>query len=106
MAQYPANRESGSEDPDWPWPEGMPPISHWGCGMYACVDCRSPRATVLLFEPNADDPDHAWFVDAPSLADRLRSWIDGTGWYEEENEGTDFAPWTDYSHRVTAAHTS
>ncbi|MFD6321306.1 SMI1/KNR4 family protein [Streptomyces sp. NPDC058442] len=106
VAQYPANRENGREDPDWPWPEGVLPISHWGCGMYACVDCRSPQATVLLFEPNADDSHHTWFVDTPSLADWSRSWTDGTGWYEEENEGADLTLWTDYSHRVTAAHTS
>ncbi|MFI2423457.1 SMI1/KNR4 family protein [Streptomyces sp. NPDC018955] len=94
VAQYLARRESGREDPDWPWPEGVLPISHWGCGMYACVDCRSPRATVLLFEPNPGDPDHAWFLDAPGLADWLHSWVRGTGWYEEENEGMDLAPWT------------
>ncbi|BFO14414.1 hypothetical protein SHKM778_08020 [Streptomyces sp. KM77-8] len=70
----------------------MLPISHWGCGMYACVDCRSPRATVLLFEPNPGDPDNAWFLDAPALTDWLHSWVQGTGWYEEENEGMDLPP--------------
>ncbi|GAA2566783.1 MULTISPECIES: SMI1/KNR4 family protein [Streptomyces] len=95
VVQYLASRESGREDPDWPWPEGVLPISHWGCGMYACVDCRSPEATVVLFEPNPGDPALAWYVDAPSLSDWLRSWVEGTGWYEEENEGVDLAPWTD-----------
>lgn len=95
VAQYLANRDSGAKDPDWPWPEGVLPISHWGCAMYACVDCRTPQATVLLFEPNAGDVDHAWYVDAPSLADWLRTWTEGTGWYEETSEGPEPTPWTD-----------
>ncbi|MEU7055101.1 SMI1/KNR4 family protein [Streptomyces sp. NPDC046197] len=95
VAQYLANRESGRKDPDWPWPEGVLPISHWGCAMYACVDCRSPQATVLLFEPNPGDPDLAWFVDAPSLADWLRAWVEGTGWYEESAEEPEMLPWSD-----------
>ncbi|MGW0813378.1 SMI1/KNR4 family protein [Streptomyces viridiviolaceus] len=106
VAQYLANRESGLQDPDWPWPEGVLPISHWGCAMYACVDCRSPQATVLLFEPNPGDADHAWFVDAPALEDWLRAWVDGTGWYEEVNEGTEMAPWADFRIRTASVHTA
>ncbi|OWA15728.1 hypothetical protein B9W64_14705 [Streptomyces sp. CS159] len=101
VAQYLANRESGAKDPDWPWPEGVLPISHWGCAMYACVDCRSPQATVLLFEPNAGDADHAWYVDAPSLTDWLCAWVDGAGWYEEANEGPEpAAPWAGFPIRT------
>jgi hypothetical protein len=66
VTQYLAQRASGHKDTDWPWPEGVLPISHWGCAMYACVDCRTPQATVLLYEPNADEADHAWYVDAPA----------------------------------------
>ncbi|MET7479983.1 SMI1/KNR4 family protein [Streptomyces sp. NPDC005648] len=106
VVQYLANRKSARKDPDWPWPDGVLPISHWGCAMYACVDCRSPQATVLLFEPNAGDAAHAWYVDAPSLADWLCSWLDGTGWYEETNEGVDLAPWADFAMRTTEAHAS
>ncbi|MFG2649880.1 SMI1/KNR4 family protein [Streptomyces sp. NPDC048436] len=83
----------GMRASDWGWPEGVLPISHWGCGMYACVDSRSDTAPVLLFEPNGGDPEHAWFIDAPSLADWLTIWLDGTGWYEEDNEGADLPPW-------------
>ena len=46
VTQYLANREHARKDPDWPWPEGVLPISHWGCAMYACVDCRGPEPTV------------------------------------------------------------
>ncbi|MGW6792357.1 SMI1/KNR4 family protein [Streptomyces chartreusis] len=82
VTQYLANREHARKDPDWPWPEGVLPISHWGCAMY--------------------DADHAWYVDAPSLAHWLRAWIDGTGWYEEMNEELEMAPWTDFRIRTTA----
>ncbi|MFJ6937172.1 SMI1/KNR4 family protein [Streptomyces sp. NPDC101132] len=82
----------------WRWPEGVLPVLDWGCGMYACVDCRSPDAQVLLFEPNLGDPEVAWFVDAPSLAQWLRGWLDGTAWYCEdgdagEAEDLDPLPW-------------
>ncbi|MFF4362370.1 SMI1/KNR4 family protein [Streptomyces sp. NPDC001604] len=106
VAQYLANRESARKDPDWPWPEGVLPISHWGCAMYACVDCRTSEAPVLLFEPNADHAHHAWYVDAPSLTAWLRSWVDGTGWYEETNEELEMIPWTDFRIRPTAARAS
>ncbi|RMB80331.1 SMI1/KNR4 family protein [Streptomyces shenzhenensis] len=111
VAQYLANRDEGRRDPDWPWPEGVLPISHWGCGMYACVDCGTPEATVLLYEPNADEADHAWYVDAPSLTDWLRAWLDGTGWYEENeeneenNDGMDLEPWSDFRSRTAPART-
>jgi hypothetical protein len=106
VTQYFANRASGRKDPDWPWPDGVLPISHWGCAMYACVDCHTQEATVLLFEPNADDADHAWYVDAPTLSDWLQAWLDGTGWYEETNEGQEmdpWAPWADFRIRTASA---
>ncbi|MFD8308195.1 SMI1/KNR4 family protein [Streptomyces sp. NPDC059690] len=103
VVQYLANRESGRKDPDWPWPEGVLPISHWGCAMYACVDCRSPEATVLLFEPNPGDPDHAWFVDTPTLADWLRSWVEGTGWWDVMEDDFQMAPWPDFRMRTAQA---
>ncbi|WP_406172693.1 SMI1/KNR4 family protein [Streptomyces sp. NBC_00996] len=106
VPQYLANRESGRKDPDWPWPEGILPISHWGCGMYACVDCHSPEGPVLLFEPNADEADHAWYVDAPDLTTWMTAWLDGTGWYEESNDSTDMAPWPDFRIRTAAAQAS
>ncbi|MGW0334417.1 SMI1/KNR4 family protein [Streptomyces sp. NPDC003011] len=106
VTQYLTNRADGRKDPSWPWPEGVLPISHWGCAMYACVDCRSPHVPVLLFEPNAGEADHAWFVDAPSLTDWLRAWIDGTGWYEETNEDLEMSPWTDFHIRTAEPRSS
>ncbi|MCX4972199.1 SMI1/KNR4 family protein [Streptomyces sp. NBC_00620] len=106
VPQYLANRKSGRKDPDWPWPEGVLPISHWGCGMYACVDCQSLDGTVLFFEPNADEADHAWYVDAPDLATWLRTWLDRTGWYEESHDDTDMAPWPEFRIRTAAPRAS
>ncbi|MFJ8634618.1 SMI1/KNR4 family protein [Streptomyces sp. NPDC093568] len=106
VTQYLANRESTRKNPDWPWPEEVLPISHWGCAMYACVDCREPQAPVLLFEPNADDAEHAWYVDAPSLTDWLGAWVDGRGWYEETNEEAEMAPWADFRIRTAATRAS
>ncbi|MFI7402592.1 SMI1/KNR4 family protein [Streptomyces sp. NPDC049541] len=106
VMRYLTNRESARRDPDWSWPEGVLPISHWGCAMYASVDCRTAEAPVLLFEPNADDADHAWHVDAPSLTAWLTSWADGTGWYEKTNEELQMTPWTDFRIRTTAARAS
>jgi hypothetical protein len=105
VVQYLANRASGRKDPDWPWPEGVLPIAHWGCAMYACVDCHSPQGTVLLFEPNPGDPDRAWFVDTPDLADWLRAWVDGTGWYDVMDDEFQMPAWTDFRIRTTQAST-
>lgn len=91
---YRDNRETyaGSE---WAWPEGVLPIMTWGCGMYACVDCRSEDGTVLLFEPNPGDPDMAWYVDAPSLADWFTHYVEDTGWWTAAEDGDEYelAPW-------------
>jgi hypothetical protein len=103
VAQYLANLEEARKDPEWPWPEGVLPISHWGCGMYACVDCRTPEGTVLLFEPNTDAADDAWYTDAPSLAEWLLTWLEGTGWYEESSDDTNLEPWLDFRIRTAKA---
>ncbi|MFI2430233.1 SMI1/KNR4 family protein [Streptomyces sp. NPDC018693] len=103
VPQYLANRQGGRKDPDWPWPEGVLPISHWGCAMYACVDCRTPQAPVLLFEPNAHDADHAWYVDAPTLTTWLQAWLDGTGWYDDPDEAMDMPHWEEFRIRTRAA---
>jgi hypothetical protein len=68
--------------------------------MYACVDCRDRTGPVLLFEPNADAAGDAWFVDAPTLTDWLTAWLDGTGWYEETNDGMELARWTEFRIRT------
>ncbi|MEV7544428.1 SMI1/KNR4 family protein [Streptomyces sp. NPDC089915] len=99
MAEYEAGRAS-----DWGWPEGVLPIADLGCGMYACVDCRSESAGVLLFEPNPGDPGLAWYHLSPSLGHWLRDWLDGTGWFREEEEWgeeeMEQGLWAEFSSRM------
>jgi hypothetical protein len=88
------------------WPHGLLPILEGGGGMYAAVDCLAPDAPVLLFEPNAgpDDWADAWFLDSPSLAQWLTSWLDRTGWYGEDvmmsEDGPQPTPWPDAARRL------
>ncbi|MGW7003535.1 SMI1/KNR4 family protein [Streptomyces sp. NPDC054933] len=92
-AAYRDRRAPDPRDEGWFWPEGVVPIMTWGCGMLACVDCRSPKGTVLLFEPNpvGDDWADAWFVDADSLASWLEISLNGTGWYSDPDADDDWA---------------
>ncbi|WP_240135391.1 SMI1/KNR4 family protein [Streptomyces sp. MUM 178J] len=109
-ARYASQREAALKEPDWPWPEGVVPVVDWGCGMLACVDCRSQEAVVLLFEPNAGEADHAWYVDAPSFAEWLTAWLDGTAWHSEEGGETEqdadaesddgLKPWEEFRSRI------
>ncbi|MEV7524966.1 SMI1/KNR4 family protein [Streptomyces sp. NPDC091371] len=100
VAAYEARRESG-----WRWPEGVLPVADFGCGLDACVDSRSETAQVLLFDPNPGEPELAWSMDTPSLADWLRGWLDGTAWFCEESElgeelDLELHPWAEFSARI------
>jgi hypothetical protein len=99
---YLTNRTS-TADTEWAWPDGVLPILTWGCGMYACVDCRSEDGTVLLFEPNPGDPDVAWWIDSPSLSDWFAHYINDTGWWVKAEQGEDIdemSPWTHAAERA------
>jgi SMI1 / KNR4 family (SUKH-1) len=87
----------------WAWPEGVLPILTWGCGMYACVDCRSEHGTVLLFEPNPGDPDLAWYVDATSLDVWFEGYVSVAGWWDklEAGEEPDMPLWPDFKERAS-----
>ncbi|MFI8504345.1 SMI1/KNR4 family protein [Streptomyces sp. NPDC085524] len=100
VQEYAARRESG-----WRWPEAVLPIADFGCTTYACVDCRSETAQVLLFDPSLGEPDLAWTVDTPSLADWLRGWLDGTAWFCDESglgeeSDLELAPWAEFRSRI------
>ncbi|WP_030773688.1 SMI1/KNR4 family protein [Streptomyces sp. NRRL F-2664] len=100
VAAYEGQRASG-----WSWPEAVLPVADFGCAVYACVDCRSEAAQVLLFDPHPGEPDLAWSVDAPSLADWLRGWLDGTAWFCAESPlgedlDLDLAPWAEFRSRI------
>ncbi|MEU9035871.1 SMI1/KNR4 family protein [Streptomyces sp. NPDC048352] len=97
IAAYESGRAS-----DWGWPEGVLPIADFGCAMYACVDCRSETAQVLLFEPNVGEPALAWYLHSPSLAGWLRDWLDGAGWFRDDwgDDDMDPIPWPEFSSRT------
>ncbi|BBA98414.1 hypothetical protein RVR_4582 [Actinacidiphila reveromycinica] len=105
VGEYGSLRTSTSES----WPHGVLPVLDWGCGMYAAVDCLRPGAPVLLFEPNAvgEDWADAWFEDSPSLAAWLASWVEGTGWWEEEvmmsEDARELVPWPDAARRIAGS---
>jgi hypothetical protein len=101
VSTYLGERAPAGAD-DWPWPEGVLPVGDWGCAMLACVDCRGEGHPVLLFEPNAGEPDSAWYLDAATLEEWLRTWLAGTGWYEDPLGGTDLRPWPAYRTRISA----
>ncbi|WP_223206322.1 SMI1/KNR4 family protein [Streptomyces xanthii] len=89
----------------WSWPRGVLPVLDWGCGMFACVDCRGEGGAVLHFDPNVisgQDVSRAWFVEAGSLAEWLETWLAGRGWYQEDVADGGFAlpSWPEASVRL------
>jgi hypothetical protein len=69
------------EDPNWRWPSRLLPVANLGCAMYACLDCTTPDAPLVWFEPNAHSEDGPWddcFIPlASSMEAWLRSWLAG-----------------------------
>jgi len=78
------------------WPGRMVTVMDVGCAMASVVDCSDAAGQVLLMDPNAyamDDP-RAWSLDAPTLAQWLEAWIDGTSWLcEQDDVDIDDIPW-------------
>ncbi|NUP51817.1 MAG: SMI1/KNR4 family protein [Catenulispora sp.] len=77
----------------WPWLTVT--VMDAGCAMECNVDCSDATGRVLLMDPNAAGPDEeSLFLEAPTLAQWLESWIDGTSWYCDQ-DGVDFEdiPW-------------
>jgi hypothetical protein len=99
---YLSKRSHGAET-EWAWPEGVLPVLTWGCGMYACVDCRSEPGTVLLFEPNPGEPELAWYIDAPSLEAWMERYVSRTGWWDklEDGDEPEMQPWPDFEERAS-----
>ncbi|WP_327254456.1 hypothetical protein [Streptomyces sp. NBC_01244] len=59
----------------------------------------------MLSEPNSGDPDLAWFLESPTLADWLRGWLDGSAWFSEESgageeRDLELTPWAGFRARV------
>ncbi|MEL6704737.1 MAG: SMI1/KNR4 family protein [Bacteroidota bacterium] len=72
-------REPDPEDPSWQWPERLLPIAHWGCAIYSCLDCTTPQAPIMVFDPHFLDSDSSPSAFRPhrlSLEDWLHAWLD------------------------------
>lgn len=69
------------DDPKWKWPDGLLPVFHLGCAMYLCIDCRSRKGRVVLFEPNNHVDGRSWknsFMPfSASLRKMISDWLDG-----------------------------
>ena len=81
VSLYERFRKLDPDDPHWRWPEGLLPVGHLGCAMYACVDCTSERGPVIWFEPNPHTDGESWddsfFRLADSMTAWLEAWLDG-----------------------------
>lgn len=79
-------RKPDPDDRFWKWPDGLLPVGHLGCGMYHCVDCKSKRGKIILFEPNPHEEGRSWrdafFPFSPSLNKLMSDWLDGKDLWE------------------------
>lgn len=60
-------------------PAGLLPLCHWGCGIYAFVDCADPQARMWAWDPNPapdDDIGKALFPQPISFREWLARWLD------------------------------
>jgi hypothetical protein len=82
VSLYESFRQVDPDDPHWSWPEGLLPIGHLGCGMYACADCTSIEVPIIWFEPNPHCEGESWDDSFLKLTDSviawLEAWLDGT----------------------------
>jgi hypothetical protein len=51
-AFYVRCRREGPEGDGAAWPEYVPPICTWGCGIYSCLDCGKSEVPVLVYNPD------------------------------------------------------
>jgi hypothetical protein len=68
------------------WPEKMLIIVDWGCCIYSCLDCAHPENRILRYDCNISDKSFA--VEAPSFAQWLQAYLDGTlvfDWEQSEH---------------------
>jgi hypothetical protein len=75
-----------SRDIAWSWPEQLLPFCDWGCAIRACVDCSTPEAAVVTFDPNACGPGEptaqALAITHTSLHAWLADWASGVNIWE------------------------
>ena len=86
IATYNFFREDNSTDSHWKWPAQLLPVTHLGCGMYGCLDCRDERGAVVWFEPNPHEDGTPWdtsFIPVCETFERwLEMWLDDVDWMD------------------------
>jgi hypothetical protein len=63
------------DDPTWRWPAGLVPICHFGCAIYACVDCTTSTGRVVVWDPNVHEPGGDPRLAMRLVAETLETWF-------------------------------
>jgi SMI1 / KNR4 family (SUKH-1) len=58
------------------WPERALMLCDWGCNIYSCLNCSSPELPILRMDININFMVE-WAIEAPSLQQWLKAWVDG-----------------------------
>ena len=70
-----------AQDPAWEWPHGLLPFCDFGCAIYACIDCTSETANVVIWDPNNWEPDQdprlGMFASGMGFLDWMQAWASG-----------------------------
>jgi hypothetical protein len=84
VEDYQLRLQTDVADPGWFWPSSVLAVCHWSCGVYPCIDCRSPEARVLRFDPNPVDQDWsaAWGSESADMIVWLGRWLAGDELFE------------------------
>jgi hypothetical protein len=65
------------------WPEHLLPICHWGCAIFACVNCEQGGGLrVVRYDPGWDDGWMRFRDEGRGFAEWLRGWLDGEDLWE------------------------
>jgi hypothetical protein len=96
---YQSFRMPEPQDPAWRWPEGLVPICHLGCAMYACTDCTTPEGAMVWFESNPREPGEPLqrflIPVAPSLTAWLAAWLSDEDWYTAAYKQSELKQWNE-----------
>ena len=63
--------------PEWPWPDRVLPLWHWGCETWSCVDANTTNAQMLTHDASGAT------MTRFTLQSWLEEWLCGTDLYEE-----------------------
>jgi hypothetical protein len=84
---YTVFRADDSRDVTWSWPEQLLPFCDWGRAIRSCVDCSTPDAAVVTFDPNVcgvgEPMSNALAISHASLRSWFADWIAGVNLWEQ-----------------------